>query len=202
MTSFAIMTYIGLVFSSCLVAYGYSFSVINLGAKSTSLTKLYGEVWPGDRPPLNNMELLSQGMNAQWGRARFRTEIWNDDVNPVNDWWTAYAPSEEEIEAAKEGFDFTDVKGWCESKGLNYEEVMEKTRKLQKEKHEQFVKEREERLIFTDEEFEKTKEEYYALQRRVFEMALRVQDNKLQAAKGQPSLDATVEDTGERFKND
>lgn len=193
-----------LVLSSCLVALGYSFSVLSLGTKAISATKLLAEAekWPGDRPPLNNMELLSQCMNAQWGRARFRTEIWNDDVNPINDWWTAYAPSDEEVQAAKEGFDFTDVKGWCEKKGINYEEALKKTQELQAIKHEQFVKEAEERLVFTEEEYEKTKEEYYALQRRVFEMAFRMKDNKLQAVKGQPSLDLAVEDTGKQYMND
>jgi hypothetical protein len=44
----------------------------------------------------------------------FRSEIWEDKVNPLNNWWEAYAPSEEEVEAASKGFDFTNTKSWCE----------------------------------------------------------------------------------------
>jgi alanine dehydrogenase len=32
------------------------------------------------------------------GRGKYRTEIWNDDVNPVNQWWRTYEPSEEEVD--------------------------------------------------------------------------------------------------------
>jgi len=68
--------------------------------------------WPGDRPPMTNLELLEQRMDATWGRGKYRTEVWDDDMNPVSDWWTAYAPSEEQIEAAAAGYDFKDSASW------------------------------------------------------------------------------------------
>lgn len=40
--------------------------------------------------------------------------MWDDIVNPLNDWWEAYTPSEESVEAAALGFDFKDPQGWCE----------------------------------------------------------------------------------------
>ena len=43
-------------------------------------------------------------------------------------------------------------------------------------------------------------EEFFALKTKVYEAAIRLSDNKKQAAKGQPSLDA--EDTGVQWKND
>lgn len=77
--------------------------------------------WPGDRIPATNPLFFDQKMDAAWGRGKYRTEIWNDNVNPMNDWWTAYAPSEEEIAASQAGFDFSDAEGWCKEKGLDYE---------------------------------------------------------------------------------
>lgn len=68
--------------------------------------------WPGDRPPMTNLELLEQRMDATWGRGKYRTEVWDDDMNPVSDWWTAYAPSEEQIEAAAAGYDFKESASW------------------------------------------------------------------------------------------
>jgi len=65
-------------------------------------------IWPGDRPPMINLELLEQRMDATWGRGKYRTEVWVDDMNPVSDWWTSYAPSDEQIEAAAAGYDFKD----------------------------------------------------------------------------------------------
>ena len=72
------------------------------------------EKWPGNRPPIVNMEILEQRMDASWGRAKYRSEVWEDDVNPLNDWWLAYAPSEEEIEAAKQGYNFKEAAAWFE----------------------------------------------------------------------------------------
>ena len=68
--------------------------------------------WPGDRPPMTNLELLEQRMDATWGRGKYRMEVWDDDMNPVSDWRTAYAPSEEQIEAAAAGYDFKDSASW------------------------------------------------------------------------------------------
>jgi hypothetical protein len=52
----------------------------------------------------------------------------------------------------------------------------------------------------TEEEFRVLFDEYFALQTKVYEAAIRLSDNKKQAAKGQPSLD--LEDTGVQWKND
>jgi len=60
------------------------------------------------------MEIIDQRMDAAWGRAKYRTEVWDDDVNPMNDWWLAYSPSQEEVEAAAAGFDFKNAKEWLE----------------------------------------------------------------------------------------
>jgi hypothetical protein len=70
--------------------------------------------WPGNRPPVPSVDFLDLSMDAAWGRGKFRTEVWEDDVNPVNDWWLAYAPSEEEIDAASKGYDFSNPKAYFE----------------------------------------------------------------------------------------
>ena len=70
--------------------------------------------WKGDRPPLPNMEFLSQRMDASWGRGKYRSEVWEDKVNPLNSWWTAYAPSDEQTEAAAQGYDFKNPQAWFE----------------------------------------------------------------------------------------
>ena len=49
------------------------------------------------------MEWIDQQMDSSWGRGKFRTEVWVDNVNPINRWWLSYGPSEEEIEAAAQG---------------------------------------------------------------------------------------------------
>lgn len=71
-------------------------------------------VWDGTRTPVTTMERLDQAMDATWGRGKFRTEVWDGDVNPINDWWTAYAPSAEEVSAASMGFNFREPKAWFE----------------------------------------------------------------------------------------
>lgn len=53
---------------------------------------------------------------------------------------------------------------------------------------------------FSMEEFLKLQEEFFKMQRRAFEVAFRLDDDKKQAAKGQPSL--SLEDTGKQWKND
>lgn len=147
------------------------------------------------------MDVIAQKMDATWGKAKYRTEIWNDDVNPVNDWWKNYAPSSEEIEAAKGGFDFKNVKGWCESKGLDYDKAIAETAELTKEAFSEYRKARDaEQKTYTMEEFEDVQRQFFALQNKAFEMAFRIEDNVLQLAKGQPSLDN--DDTGAQWKND
>jgi len=53
---------------------------------------------------------------------------------------------------------------------------------------------------FDIENFKKLQEEFFEVQRRAFEATFRLEDDKKQAAKGQPSL--TNEDTGAHWKND
>jgi len=50
---------------------------------------------------------------------KYRTEVWNDDVNPINDWWEAYSQSEEEIEAMAAGYDFNNPEEYFKAKGIN-----------------------------------------------------------------------------------
>lgn len=69
-----------------------------------------GKLWPGTRPPIINMRFLQLKMDATWGRGKYRDEIWDDNINPSNDWWISFAPSEEEIEAASLGYDFANPK--------------------------------------------------------------------------------------------
>lgn len=51
-------------------------------------------------------------MDATWGRGKFREEVWTGEVNPADDWWLAYTPSEEEQQAANAGYDFRNAKEW------------------------------------------------------------------------------------------
>ena len=48
-----------------------------------------------------------------------------DNVNPVVEWWHAYAPSQEEMEATAAGYDFSDPEGWCKERGIDYEKALE-----------------------------------------------------------------------------
>ena len=81
-----------------------------------------GIKWPGNRPPLPCEAYFTERMEATWGRGKFREEIWNDIVNPVNDWWLKYAPSEEEIEAIELGYEISNPQKYFEViiKKLNY----------------------------------------------------------------------------------
>jgi hypothetical protein len=103
--------------SLSIILLGYSFSVNSVryvSIKSKKVNFLRMGAWPGNRPPLPNMYILDQKMDAAWGRGKFRTEVWEDDVNPLNNWWKAYAPSEEEVDAADKGYNFKDPKSYFE----------------------------------------------------------------------------------------
>jgi hypothetical protein len=76
--------------------------------------KDHASSWDGKHTPVTRMERLEQSMDASWGRGKFRTEVWAGDVNPMNDWWMAYAPSKEEVAASAKGFNFKDPKAWFE----------------------------------------------------------------------------------------
>lgn len=106
-----LLVLIAISVSSALISRSRLFMT---SADSTKLSVPKGKVWPGNRPPVPNPLLIEQKMDATWGRGKFRTEVWEDDVNPWNFWWEAYAPSEETLEAMELGFDFTNPKEWLE----------------------------------------------------------------------------------------
>jgi len=177
-----------------LNAYAYK-SVIRSNGFSVALN-----AWDRNRTPCPNMKWLDQRMDATWGRGKFRTEVWEDNVNPMNDWWETYAPSEEEIEAISQGYDFGNPKAWFEEQGIDADKAFEEGNKVKNERFQTYLQEKAQEKPVTEEEFQKLKTEYFALQKKVFESAFRLNDNRLQAAKGQPSLDS--EDTGVQWKND
>lgn len=82
-------------------------------ANQPSSSAVHEEKWPGNRPPMPNLDQLEQRIDATWGRGKYREEIWTDQGNPVNEWWMAYSPSEEQLQAAAQGFNFSDVEEWC-----------------------------------------------------------------------------------------
>ena len=180
--------------------------------------------WPGTRPPLPNLGRLGQRMDATWGRGRFRSEVWDDDVNPKTNWWEVYTQSDEETEAFHSGYDFSKPEEYFKSKGIDYKTALElyekdlsealaqhtkdKNEPYDPKKFEQVEKDYKEMLSkFKADQKSVDKEKlialelvYFKLQRKQFEYNFRIEDNKKQALKGQPSLD--TEDTGVRFKND
>lgn len=155
------------------------------------------KAWPGNRPPATNPLFEEQKMDAAWGRGKFRTEIWEDKVNPLNDWWEAYAPTQEEIEAAEAGFDFQDPEGWCKAQGIDYETAKAAAKQETKRQLDEL---RAGDKVFSLDEFKAAQKEYFQMQKKFFEFAFRLDDDEKQKAKGQPSL--TNEDTGYQWKND
>ena len=96
--------------------------------------------WDGSRPPCPKVEWLDQRMDATWGRGKFRTEVWEGETNPVNNWWEIFQPSDEEIEAANAGYNFVDPEAYFKSKGIDSEKAMEAGLKFQNEEFEKFLK--------------------------------------------------------------
>jgi hypothetical protein len=153
--------------------------------------------WPGNRPPMPNFSRKDQVMDATWGRGKFRTEVWEMDINPINKWWQKFEPSFEEIDALEAGYDFDDPEGWFKAQGLDFEQAM---------------KEYEMAFAVAEAEYRKTEEAWNKPMtqlevlkmknnlQRYEEQKFRYEDNIRQKRKGQPSLD--VEDTGKRFRND
>jgi hypothetical protein len=84
------------------------------------------DIWPGDRPPLSQIKLYAEKMDAAWGRGKFRSEVWEDDVNPLNNWSKNYEITAEQLEALKQGFDFTNPKPWFEKRGIKWEDALAK----------------------------------------------------------------------------
>ena len=74
--------------------------------------------WTGDRIPAPNPLREAQKADASWTRAGIRVDDYmaTDMQNPPKEteWWMAYTPSEEEIEAAAAGFDFSNPEKWLE----------------------------------------------------------------------------------------
>lgn len=187
--------------------------------------------WPGTRPPLTNMGRLLQSMDATWGRGKYRSEVWDDNPNPVNYWWEIYAPSEEEQEAADCLYDFANPKAWFEERGINFEQAMadyerdtaialeaykaEIAKPFDPEHFAKVEKRYKEMLPMLEERkakggnyddflmgkggFLEVEGEYLKLIRKKVEYDFRMEDDKRQKSKGQPSLDA--EDTGVQFRN-
>jgi predicted RNase H-like HicB family nuclease len=154
-------------------------------------------VWPGTRPPINNPLLIKQKMDAAWGRGKYRSEIWNDQVNPLNDWWMAFTPSDEEVEAAKWGFDFADPKGWCEARGIDYDKAMEEKEGAQQAAVKK-LEEEEQRIA--DMDMNEVQEQFFKWQEIAYLKAFREQDDVLQKQKNQIPLD--TEDTGVQYQNE
>jgi len=75
--------------------------------------------------------------------------------------------------------------------------AMEKGLKATKAALDKYLEEKKKEKPITREEFLQLKDQYFALQRKVFDAAFRLQDDIKQAAKGQPSLEQ--EDTGEQY---
>lgn len=170
----------------------YSSSISELNMKWDSTSK---------RPPLPVPNFLDQSMDAAWGRGKMRTEVWEDDVNPMDNWWEIYSPSEEEMDAVAGGFDFSNVEDWCKEKGIDYDEYMESYKEEADKLVEEYRKEYEAALSSASmASLAEEQEKFFKLQRQAFMVAFRQRDNMLQKEKGQPSLD--VEDTGKQYKND
>jgi len=70
--------------------------------------------WPGDRPPKTNPKRKELLMDASWARADERVDVFEDKPNPTYPWWETYFPTEEEIEAAAQGYDFENPVEWLE----------------------------------------------------------------------------------------
>ena len=95
--------------------------------------------WDPTRPPMTNMKRLEQRMDATWGRGKFRTEVWEGNVNPMNFWWEAYYFSDEEREALLAGYDMSDPAEWFRKQGLDPEECMERGKKYEAEQFELYL---------------------------------------------------------------
>jgi hypothetical protein len=97
------------------------------------------------------------------------------------------------------GFDFKNSKEWFEAKGIDYEKAKEDYDQLCKNEFEKYLKEKDSKT-YTLEELQQISKQISLLLQRGSEIAIRLEDNRLQALKGEPSLDK--EDTGKQYKND
>lgn len=151
--------------------------------------------WPGNRPPLPNFARKDQVMDATWGRGKYRTEVWNMDINPINRWWQKYEPSFEEIDALEAGYDFDDAEGWHKANGFDYEAALKAYEVAYAAAEQEYFK--------TEEAWNKPMTQLEVLKmknnlQRYEEQKFRYEDNLRQKKKNQPSLDN--EDTGKQFR--
>jgi len=151
--------------------------------------------WPGNRPPLPNFSRAEQVMDATWGRGKYRTEVWDMDINPMNRWWQKYEPSFEEIDALEAGYDFANAEVWHKANGFDFEAALKEYEIAYAKAEAEYLK--------TEEAWNKPMTQLEVLKmknnlQRYEEQKFRYEDNIRQAKKGQISLDS--EDTGKRFR--
>mmetsp|Transcript_18350 Transcript_18350/g.27693 ORF Transcript_18350/g.27693 Transcript_18350/m.27693 type:complete len:128 (+) Transcript_18350:108-491(+) len=100
------------------VAHGFTSSLNQINVQSQckkpSARSNMVMKWPGDRPPKTNPKRKELLMDASWARADERVDVFEDKPNPTYPWWETYFPTEEEIEAAAQGYDFENPVEWLE----------------------------------------------------------------------------------------
>lgn len=158
--------------------------------------------WPGDRPPLAQTEIYLERMDAGWGRGKYRSEVWDDDVNPLDQWWYKYSPSQEEMEAANAGYNLGgDIdEEYFQRKNINVEEAKAKFESAKEAALETYKNEASKNIEYTP-EMRKRFEDLLQMNKAMANLAIRIKDNQLQQSKGQPSLDMD-NDSKEKFAND
>ena len=127
------------VLVAIIASYGMAFQP-NQSPRTFVSSSSMSMKWDGTRPPCPAVPWLEQRMDATWGRGKFRTEVWDSDVNPVNSWWEIFHPSEDEIEAANAGYNFKDPEAYFKEKGIDPEKAMEAGSKFQNEEFEKYLK--------------------------------------------------------------
>ncbi|CAM9291024.1 unnamed protein product [Phaeothamnion confervicola] len=70
--------------------------------------------WDGKSAPKPNPKREDLRADASWSREDDRVDVFEDKPNPTFNWWEAYFPSEEEMEAAAAGYDFSNPEAWLE----------------------------------------------------------------------------------------
>lgn len=56
---------------------------------------------------------------------KYRSEVWDNRLNPVNNWWECYTQSIEEMEAMHAGYDFENPEEYFKEKGIDYAQALE-----------------------------------------------------------------------------
>mmetsp|Transcript_3586 Transcript_3586/g.4649 ORF Transcript_3586/g.4649 Transcript_3586/m.4649 type:complete len:133 (+) Transcript_3586:130-528(+) len=100
----------------------------SLAMQSKASTKVYASrsnivmSWPGDRPPQKNPKIKELLMDASFARSDERTDVFEDLPNPTYPWYETYYPTQEEIEAAEQGYDFENPEEWLKENANKAEE--------------------------------------------------------------------------------